>query len=202
MIEVEKKFIFSDENRKLLAKNAKLVSEKVFTDIYYDTSDFSLTSNDKWLRSRENRFELKIPLHQSIERLADQYDELEDEQKIRKALNLLSRGNLADDLMKVGYSPFCTCKTTRKKYKKESFIIDLDTVDFQDFTYNLGEIELMVSEKSETKGAVDKIMSFAKALKLTTTSTRGKVIEYLKRKKSNHLPLYFLAKSISSSQKV
>ncbi|MFH1780660.1 MAG: CYTH domain-containing protein [Candidatus Nealsonbacteria bacterium] len=186
MIEVEKKFIFNDENKKFLTKDAEFLDERILTDIYYDTSNLSLTSNDKWLRSRENRFELKIPLHQGVERLTDQYDELKDEQKIREALNLPSKGSLTDDLAKAGYSPFCTCKTTRRKYKKEPFIIDLDTVDFQDFTYSIGEIELMVNEKSEIERAIDKIMSFAKEQKLTIAPVRGKVIEYLKRMKPDH----------------
>lgn len=186
MIEVEKKFILNEQDKGRLTKDAQFLNERVFTDIYYDTEIFSLTSKDKWLRSREGRFELKLPLHEGVERLADQYDELEDEQKIRTALNLPSNGNLADDLTKVRYSPFCTCKTTRRKYKKEPFIIDLDVVDFQDFTYNIGEIELMVNDKSEIEGAIEKIMDFAKAQNLIIAPVRGKVIEYLKRVKPNH----------------
>ena len=186
MIEVEKKFILNEQDKERLIKNAQFLNERAFTDIYYDTEIFSLTANDKWLRSRDGRFELKLPLHKGANRLADQYDELEDEQKIREALNLSSNGNFADDLAKAGYSPFCTCKTTRRKYKKEPFIIDLDVVDFQDFTYNIGEIELMVNEKSEIEGAIEKIINFAKAQNLTIAPVRGKVIEYLKRIKLNH----------------
>lgn len=186
MIEVEKKIILNEQDKERLTKDAEFLNERVFTDIYYDTEIFSLTSNDKWLRSREGKFELKLPLHDGVERLADQYDELEDEQKIRVALNLPSNGNLADDLAKAGYSPFCTCKTMRRKYKKEPFIIDLDVVDFQDFTYNIGEIELMVNDKSEIEGAIEKIMKFAKAQNLTIAPVRGKVIEYLKRVRPNH----------------
>ena len=186
MIEVEKKFILNEQDKERLTKDARFLNERVFTDIYYDTKIFSLTANDKWLRSREGRFELKLPLHEGADRLADQYDELEDEQKIREALNLPSNGNLADDLAKAGYFPFCTCKTTRRKYKKEPFIIDLDIVDFQDFTYNIGEIEMMVNEKSEIEGTIEKIMTFAKEQNLTIAPVRGKVIEYLKRTKPNH----------------
>ena len=186
MIEVEKKFILNEQDKERLTKEAQFLNERVFTDIYYDTEIFSLTTNDKWLRSREGRFELKLPLHEGVDRLADQYDELEDEQKIREALNLPPKGKLADDLAKAGYSPFCTCKTTRRKYKKESFIIDLDVVDFQDFTYNIGEIELMVNEKSEIGSAIEKIMDFTKSQNLTIAPVRGKVIEYLKRAKPNH----------------
>ncbi|TSC61717.1 MAG: thiamine-triphosphatase [Parcubacteria group bacterium Gr01-1014_48] len=186
MIEVEKKFILNEHNKEQLTKNARFLNERVFADTYYDTENFSLTLNDKWLRSRDGRFELKLPLHNGVDRLADQYDELEDEQKIRETLDLPSSGNFADDLAKAGYVSFCTCKTTRRKYKKELFIIDLDLVDFQDFTYNIGEIELMVNDISEMESAIAKIMTFAKEQNLTIASVRGKIIEYLKRVKLNH----------------
>ena len=196
MIEVEKKFILNEQDKERLTKNAQFLNERVFTDVYYDTEIFSLTSKDKWLRSRDGRFELKLPLHDGADRLADQYDELEDEQKIREALNLPSNGNLSDDLVKTGYSPFCTCKTTRRKYEKEPFIIDLDIVDFQDFTYNIGEIELMVNDKSEIEGAIEKIMTFAKEQNLAIAPVRGKVIEYLKRAKPNHYQALVQAKVV------
>ena len=95
-------------------------------------------------------------------------------------------GGLADILLKNGYLPFYICKTTRKKYKKELFIIDLDVVNFQNFTYNIGEIELMVNEKSEIKSAIGKIMSFAREQGLMIAPVRGKVIEYLKRMRPEH----------------
>ena len=196
MIEVEKKFILNEQDKERLTKEAQFLNERVFTDTYYDTEIFSLTTKDKWLRSREGRFELKLPLHKGVDRLADQYDELEDEQKIRKALNLPSNGNLADDLAKAGYFPFCTCKTTRRKYKKEQFIIDIDIVNFQDFIYNIVEIEMMVKEKSEIEKAIEKIMYFAKSQNLTIAPVRGKVIEYLKRTKPNHYQALVLAKVV------
>jgi len=196
MIEVEKKFILNEQDKERLTKDAEFLNERVFTDIYYDTEIFSLTAKDKWLRSREGRFELKLPLHDGAERLADQYDELEDESRIREALNLPPNGNLANDLAKAGYSSFCTCKTTRRKYKKGPFIIDLDIVDFQDFTYNIGEIELMVDDKPAIEGAIEKIMNFAKEQNLTIAPVRGKVIEYLKRVKPNHYQALVQAKVV------
>jgi len=186
MIEIEKKFILNDEDKERLIKDTNFLNEMIFTDVYYDTNDFLLTSNDKWLRSREGRFELKISLRQGAEILIDQYDEIEDEQKIKEVLNLTPVGSLADALVKAGYAPFCKCKTTRRKYRIEPFTIDIDIVDFQDFIYNVGEIELMVSEKSEIERAIDKIMFFAKKHNLTIAPARGKVVEYLKRMKPLH----------------
>lgn len=196
MIEVEKKFILNEQDKERLIKNAEFLGERVFTDIYYDTQDFSLTANDKWLRCREGRFELKISLYVGLERLADQYDELTDEIKIREALDLPSGGSFENGLAKAGLFPFCSYKTTRRKYKKEPFIVDLDTVDFQDFTYNIGEIELMVHEKSEIENAIKKIIVFAKEQKLTSAPVRGKVAEYLKRFRPDHYQALVQAKVV------
>ena len=196
MIEVEKKFLLNEQDKERLIKNAEFLGERVFTDIYYDTQDFSLTTNDKWLRCREGQFELKTSLYVGLERLADQYDELTDEPKIREALDLSSGGSFEDDLAKAGLSPFCSYKTTRRKYKKGPFIVDLDTVDFQDFTYHIGEIELMVREKSEIEKAVGKIIVFAKEQKLTSAPVRGKVVEYLKRFRPNHYRALVQAKVV------
>lgn len=99
-------------------------------------------------------------------------------------------------LTRAGYFSFCACKTNRRKYKKESFIIDLDIVDFGDFTYNIGEIELMMSDKSDVESAIKKIMIFAKEQNLTIAPVRGKVIEYLKRNKPNHYQALVQAKVV------
>jgi len=186
MIEVEKKFILTGDDATRLTEGAEFQNERVFTDIYYDTADFKLTTQDKWLRARDGQFELKMPLHHGPERMADQYDEIESEAEIRRALELPPRGSLAADLREAGYAPFCTCTTTRRKYKLGEFIIDLDAVDFRDFTYALGEIELMVDDKSEMQNATEKIIAFAKEKKLTFAPVRGKVMEYLKRMNQKH----------------
>lgn len=184
MIEVEIKFLLTDEEQNRLTAGADFLGEKAFTDIYYDTADFTLITTDRWLRAREGRFELKLPLQQGNERLADQYDELDEEPKIRLALKLPDANSFAETLEQNGYSPFCICNTVRRKYKKDPFIIDLDTVNFQSFIYYIGEIELMVNQESEITAAVEKIQTFAKENRLTIAPVRGKVIEFLKREKT------------------
>lgn len=186
MIEVEKKFKLNDEEKQRLIQGAEFLNEKAFVDIYYDTADFSLTSKDKWLRSRDDKFELKISLRQAVGRVADQYDELENEGQIKQALNLPINENLTEGLARKGYLPFCRCKTTRRKYKKDIFIIDIDAVDFSDFSYNIAEIELMINDRSETENAITKIIDFAKRQNLAIVPVRGKVIEYLKTSRPNH----------------
>jgi len=186
MIEVEQKFILSEGAKARLTKEAKFISKKVFTDIYYDTADYSLTTKDVWLRQRGGKFELKIPIKIDINRLTNQYQEIEDEAEIRKFLHLSEEKGLEDDLASKKYSIFCRCTTVRKKYGLNQFIIDLDEVDYGDFKYNLGEIELMINSKEEMALASEKILALAKEKGLELLPVRGKVIEYLKQKRPQH----------------
>jgi adenylate cyclase class IV len=186
MIEIEQKFILSDGDKDRLARDAQLVNKRAFVDIYYDTADYLLTAKDFWLRDRAGSFELKMPIKIDLNRLTNQYHEVEDEAEIRKILGVEKGENFTSDLEKNGYHPFCRCTTTRTKYKKGDFIIDMDEVDYGDFKYNIGEIELLVSNKNEMKLASEKILSFAQENGLAILPVRGKVIEYLKQKKPEH----------------
>lgn len=186
MIEVEKKFILSSEDIERITEGAEFLGEKSFTDTYFDTSDYLLTKADKWLRLRGNRFELKLPMNQgkgSSQRQLDQYEELDTDESIYKALSIKSTSTLEKDLEINGYKPFSTFTTTRKKYKKGDFIIDLDVIDFG---YSIGEIELMVESQSEMEEALNKILAFAKEQGLSVAPVRGKVIEYIKRNNLEH----------------
>ena len=63
MIEVEKNFDLKPSDKKRLIQGARLLKRLTFSDVYYDTSDYSLTGNDYWLRVRDGRWEMKIPLN-------------------------------------------------------------------------------------------------------------------------------------------
>lgn len=187
MIEVEKKFTLRGDDEKRLIEGAEFIGEKVFTDTYYDTADFSLTKNDDWLRQRGEKFELKISLDKAAGRKGDFYDELEDEKKIREYLNLGDSDDLEKYLLENGYLKFCICKTTRRKYKKNGFGIDIDFVEYGDgSTYELAEIELMVEDKQDMEKAIEKITNFAKEHGLEIGYVRGKVLVYLKEKNPDH----------------
>lgn len=191
MIEVEKKFLLSDVEHSTPTKDAVFLGERTFTDVYYDTPDYTLTTRDIWLRSRDGRFELKTPIHSGAERLADQYRESEDESEIIHLLEIslgaFLETPLSKNFEKHHLAPFCKCTTTRKKYKKGVFTIDLDTVEYgDDFTYTIGEIERMVSEELAVKDALHSILVFAEKHNLTIAPVRGKVVEYLRRKNKKH----------------
>ncbi len=185
MIEVEKKFLLKGDDEKRLIEGADFIGEKVFTDIYYDTKDFSLTGNDNWLRQRDGKFELKLSLNKEAVRKANFYDEIEDEDRIKEFLGI-SGYDMEDILLEKGYFKFCICKTTRRKYKKGIFGIDIDFVEYGDFNYQLAEIELMVENKSEMAKALENIIDFAKEKGLNTGYVRGKVLVYLKEKSPQH----------------
>ncbi|MFA6105573.1 MAG: CYTH domain-containing protein [Patescibacteria group bacterium] len=196
MIEVEKKFIIDESDIALLAEGAEFVGKKTFTDVYYDTTDYLLTARDHWLRFRDGRPELKVPMSEVITRSAEQYEEMEDESQIRKLLNLPEEGRFEQVLNENGFAKFCVCTTTRQKYTKDGFIIDLDEVRYPEFVYKVGEIELLVKDKTEMEEASQKIIAFAKANGIKFAPVRGKVIEYLKRIRPEHYRAMVEAKVI------
>jgi predicted adenylyl cyclase CyaB len=192
MIEVEKKFAPTKVQLTKLLMSAKFISEIVFKDVYFDTKDFSLILNDKWLRLRDDKLELKLPLgeightHKSL----DLYDEITNEIEIRKILNLQKNINIEKALEIAGYKAVASFVTIRKKYQKESFNIDVDEIDFG---YNLIEIETLIKNKSGMKAAGKKILKFAKVNGLTVTYVRGKFVEYIFRKNKK---LYLAMKNV------
>ena len=180
MIEVEKKFRIADDKVAALIKGAEFLGEKKFVDICYDDARYSLTTSDRWLRSRDGVFELKIRFDAKDNSGMDRYYELHDEE-IRDELDL-EKGDLAMAIKLAGYSPFSEYATTRKKYRKEGFGIDIDSMDFG---YNIGEIELMVPE-NQTDEATAKILAFMKKYGLESERVRGKLIEYICRYRPEH----------------
>ncbi len=60
MIEVEKKFILKEGDRKKLLEGAEFVKKQTVNDTYYDTEDYSLAKKDWWPRERNGNFELKV----------------------------------------------------------------------------------------------------------------------------------------------
>ena len=182
MIEVEKKFLIDKGGLAKLLEGAEFVNERKFTDTYWDTSDHSLTTTDFWLRSRDGRFELKVPMLGGGKRIVDQYEELEADSQISDKLNL-QQGTLEEELKKANYKPFGAITTIRKKYKKDGFIIDVDELDFG---YNIVEVELMINDKNEIDNAIEKILSFADSNNLEVGQVRGKIVEYLRRNNAKH----------------
>ncbi len=189
-IEVELKFILTPEQEELLLAHATFVKKIEFTDTYYDTTGYGLTTKDIWLRARNGKFVLKYPLATTSDVLKLQYNapkqEIEDEETIRKTLSIPLGRSLREDLIKSHIKPLYTFRNIRKKYSKNGFNIDLDTAIFDDFTYETCEIECEVGNAAEIDAALEKIVAFATAHGLSVKPVEGRLIEYLRRKHPTH----------------
>ena len=182
MIEIEKKFLLSEEETQKLIKGSKFVGEIRLEDTYYDLLGFSMMKHDKYLRSRNGKFELKLPAGDRGKFEVDRYREIENETEISKELSL-GNGKIKDELREAGYFVVAQINSVRKKYKMGEFTVDIDVTDFG---YNLAEVELMASSEGDIEDVVQRILSFAReaGIKvLPKTDVRRKLLEYLYRQK-------------------
>ena len=187
MMEIEKKFQLSNEQKKRLLEGAQFISERTITDTYYDKHTHDLTKQDCWLRCRNDKYELKVGAKNYDKRTIQKYTEIETEEAIREFLDMPQIDNFTKDLVANKYMPFMSCVTTRTKYHKDGFTIDLDDVDYDsNFDYQLAEIELLIQDIENELEAIQKILNFAKKHGLSDEPIRGKVIEYLAEKRPNH----------------
>lgn len=163
-VEIERKFkVTADTKIKLVEIGAELHKEKVFLDKYYDNPDYSLTLKDCWLRQRNESWELKV-VNGQFTKLASQYQEITETNEIADFLvnhfHRLDLKGLAVDLVikKLDLQPFVEYTTTRQTYFLPECIIDLDLTDFG---YQVGEIEVMATDKSQIPRALETITSVA-----------------------------------------
>ncbi|MDP3900622.1 MAG: CYTH domain-containing protein [bacterium] len=186
MIEVEINISPDEDGVKQLIAKSDFIREDILTDIYYDDPQYSLTTHDTWLRSRNNRFELKLPLNRETIslRAVDQYRELETNAEIKKALNLPPKKDLAESLAEANIKPCATIVTTRQVYKHGEFTIDLDVTDFG---FSKGEIELLVKTEEEIASTKKKLTDFAAEHHIAyDISGAGKMPQYLKTHNQKH----------------
>lgn len=178
--EVEKKFLLTQQEQEKLLSRAVFVGEKTFTDTYYDTGSFDLTTKDIWLRTRGENWELKLPLSAGpkVERTSDKYQEISDKDIIDHELYKRGISN---------YEPFCTCTTKRKKYSLNDFTVDIDIASAENgFLYSIVEIEKVVNDKDLMDQAEKDILGLAIDLGIKEMPVRGKVLEYLKLHRPHH----------------
>ena len=179
------KFVTTPEDEARLTTDAKFVREETHTDVYYDTPDFALTTKDIWLRCRSGRWELKVGKGNSSEEPARQYDEIEDEAGIAEKLKLkASKGPLKERLERAGYGVCITLTTVRKKYEKDGFHIDIDSVI--ESGQEVIEVEFMAKDESEVPAAMKRVQEFGERYHLRRGLKRGKVAEYLRTQNPKH----------------
>jgi len=185
-IEIEKKFLPSEDQLKRLLEGATEGGERVNTDTYYDTAMYALGMKDWWLRKRNEGYELKISLNAHGHVMTNRYREVTDEIEIRRELGLSEEEEMDTALAAQGIMPFGTWTTHRHAYTKDGFTIDVDEVDFGTFKHHVVEIELIVSDASLAEEASDRILAFARGYGLSTEPIAGKATTYLKRERPEH----------------
>lgn len=189
MIEVEKKFILKPGDEDRLIKGAEFIEQIALKDIFYDTADFSLTVQDKWLRNRNGKWQLKLPRHGPDVKnsFVHGYEECETDEDVARALGIsITNSSLTQAVAAAGLKSFAVIESNRRKYKKASFIIDIDKTNFG---YELAEIELMVAGEAEVSAAKQKIVDFAENLGLEIKRVRGKIVEYIRINDPRHFQL-------------
>lgn len=168
MIEVEKKFIPTEENLKILLTDAEFLGEVTNHDIYYDYPDFRFLKGNIAFRKRNGNFELKIQSGSGI------HEEIEDLEKIKEYFGTSD----LEEFINENLISAIEYRTVRKKYKKEDFNLDMDETDFG---YQVGEIELMVEKEEDVKIAEEKIQEFASRNNLDLGKGLSKKRAYCKK---------------------
>jgi len=185
-IEIEKKFQPTEAQLVQLVNGATLLGRKELEDSYFDTDAFDLRMRDYWFRMRDGAYELKTPLFSPEHRestATNQYHELTTLPEIREALGVPAGIDFEEALARAGIKKFVTAHTTRNRYKKEAFEIDVDTVTYDDssFRYNLVEIELLLEDTAYVDEAEAKIIAFALRHGLDTSQNiDGKIVAFMK----------------------
>src|SRR3989338_8743904 len=120
MIEVERNFDLKPGDKERLINGATFLSKKKFKDVYYDNDAYDLTLKDYWLRKRNDKWQLKMPLNkESIkDRKTDQYIEYETNKEILRVLGL-DGNDLTNAVKKAGFQSFTDITTERESWKKE-----------------------------------------------------------------------------------
>lgn len=183
-VEVERKFILAEKDRILLLSDSAHLNRELIRDEYYDNNSYALARKGCWLRSRNGKFELKIPLQlpKPLRELVQHYKELKVPDEISSALGFSEQSGLEAALKENNYDIYCVCITARSNYRKGKFNICLDEAEFKgkDFKYSLAEIEIMAEEEKRQE-AESELMNFARLHKLSMEQPRGKIVEYMRR---------------------
>lgn len=208
--EVERKFAVTADAIAAARRLAARSATTCFTDRYFDTAAFALTTRDAWLRRRDAVWELKAPapdLSASILLGVDHYTEFSTWPDISDAARRIAGVVLpvllpADPraanaaLAACGVTEFAAIATTRERLTatvaEHAVRIDIDAVEFLDGAsgavrgrYVVGEVELAAAAGGVPPAAALAAVFDALGIE-STTRIRGKVLEYLARFRPAH----------------
>lgn len=192
MIELEIKCLPNPQQKEALLKDASFVSTETLTDVYYETPTYDLSRKDYWLRTRNNKFMLKIPAtnkHPFAEQKTMPKHEIEDEATIIEQLELSKSMAFIDALEQANIKPRYHYTKTRNKYQKEGFVLDFDCIDYGQFTYDLCEVEIIVPTKQDLETATKKLNTFFATHNIKIEEVLGGLIYLIKKTNQEHYQL-------------
>ena len=210
-IEVERKYSAGDGVEAIARRVADLGGSEIgsvaFTDTYYDTPECSLTSNDVWLRRRDEKWEIKVPIagdarrsggertvFREVEGAAGCLDELEKvlgtgEAEVSSGTKRDERERereSANDELRLerfaaskAVAPFASFATTRAKFSLDGASIDVDCASFG---HTVVEVEVLCGDANEVPAAEEKVNKVAAKLLLTEIGATGGKLETFLRK--------------------
>lgn len=186
MIEIERKIEAVPSFLDYVAKHASFISKKSIKDTYFDTADYRYTTQNIWLRERDDLFELKRALKRADQAI-DRYEEITDHENILEILNIHNSGDFTSSLNLALIFPFATFVTHREKYQLSNFSIDLDVADFGDFIYRIAEIECIVEREDEILKAEMHLNEFLKQFPIDLAKKpSAKLTTYLSQCRPDH----------------
>ena len=172
---------------RVAALGGTLAGEVSFTDAYWDNAGCTLTRRDTWLRQREGKWEIKIPLGDPGDRSGASggertvFREVEGEAAVRAALEslldggaLAGAGDLEATLRAAAFAPFVTFGTKRSKFRVGECAIDADVASFG---HSVVEVEVMCESEAAVPEAEAAIARVAGELQLVPLQNTGGKLE-------------------------
>ena len=220
-IEVERKYSAGDGVDSIARRVADLGGSRIgsvaFTDTYYDTPEHALTANDVWLRRRDDRWEIKVPIpgdarrsggersvFREVEGAAGCLDELENaletETRAARRTRGSEKGEARDDLgadeededekLRRFMAERTVTPFASFATTRAKFSLDGAAIDVDSasFGHTVVEVEVLCGDAGEVPAAEALVRAVAAKLALTDVgATGGKLETYLRRNCPKHL---------------
>lgn len=205
--EIEIKLALSRMEIERLVRLFDNQGNQTIRDEYFDSSDFHLTRNNIWLRHRSDSkgacFEAKVGTrsNSSVSSGVTDYEEIRDINRIALLLQIPPDSVSPAGLKEAGYQVFCSCVTSRSKWKSGIFTLDIDDssfVGYPEFSFPVAELEVAVDDPQKAEELARQLFK-ERAVEFRTLPF-GKILEFLRVNRLGHFLALVEAKIINMDQ--
>ncbi len=182
------KFLITEETLFQIEKLATFKGSKTSNDIYYDFLNYRLTTNDMWLRERNNTFKLKRAIRR-YDQTVSHYLNIIDETEILKTIGLEKEKNIFNSIKEKKLIPYANFQTIIRIYTLQNFTLVLDLAYFKEVIYR--SLDIIPNNKKNTK---KELLTLAKDLNINTNiKPQPKLIYYILKKNPSHYQILLKA---------